>query len=154
MKRLVAVVCGAVLAALLWLAPSKQRAIAVQAAEERPAPCCAFQITFGQKRKVSGINWSGGVRDAAQVRRILGWHLDETDTLQPPNRWSVSLRAIGNFVPPKGIIVDVVTPPEQPVTFFTRTGDITFVPANVPYGVVYAPSAYNGDVTIERVPSR
>ncbi|MBI4909135.1 MAG: DUF3604 domain-containing protein [Acidobacteria bacterium] len=148
-KALLAVVAAS---ALVWLAPWKRRPVPVHAALESPAACCAFQITFGQKRKVPGINWSGGVRDAAQVRRILGWHLDETDSIVPPNRWNVSLRAIGNFVPPKGVIIDILTPPGQPVTFFTRTGDVTFVPGSIPYGVVYTPPQYNGDVTIERVP--
>lgn len=122
-------------------------------AATEPSPvCCAFRITFGLKRKVPGINWSGGMRDAAQVRRIVGWHLDDQDKLMPPERWSVTLRAIGNLVAPKGIIVDLVSPPEQPVTFFARTGDVTFVPAEVPYGKVYLPAEYAGDVSVERVP--
>jgi hypothetical protein len=50
------------------------------------------------------------------------------------------------------VIVDILTPPEQPVTFFTRTGDVTFTPAAIPYGIAYEPPQYNGDVTIERVP--
>jgi hypothetical protein len=117
-----------------------------------PAVCGAFKLTFGQKRKAPGINWSGGVRDAGQVRRVLPWHFDDADAILPPERWSVTLRAIGNAVAAKGVIIDVLTPEEQPVTIFTRTGDFTFVPARVPYGIVHEAGHFGGDVTVERVP--
>jgi len=152
MRRILwpAVLCVAV-GALVYVRKDVAAPAEAYAASDRPAACCAFKITFGMKRRVSGVNWSGGVRDAAQVRRLAGWHFDDQDKLSPPNRWTVTLRAIGNLVPPKGVIVDVMSPPEQPVTFFTRTGDVTFVPAEVPYGVVHAPPQFAGDVTIERV---
>ena len=47
-----------------YLSRSPQPAFA---ATEKPVPCCAFKITFGNKRRVSGVNWSGGIRDAEKA---------------------------------------------------------------------------------------
>lgn len=111
-----------------------------------------FKITFGLKRKAHGISWAGGVRNPAQIRGIAGWHLDQTDSTRPPDRWDITLRSVGGDIVAKGVILDVFSPEEQPVTFFTRTGDFTFVPASIPYGAIHYIEGLNEDVSVERVP--
>ena len=150
--RLALAVGGAAIAAVLLVSSWQGDAPRAMAAADIPAPCCAFKITYGVKRKLHGANWSGGVRDTAQVRRAFGWHFDMDDAILPPGQWKVTLKAIGNLVEPKAVIVDLVSPEEQPVTVFSRTGDFTFVPAKVPYGAIVSPEPFAGDVTIERVP--
>lgn len=112
----------------------------------------AFKVTFGVRNPTHGRIWSGGVRDSAQVRSIQGWHLGASDSIVPPDRWNVTLEMIGGNVASKAVILDVATPEIQPVTIFTRYGDFSFVPAEIPYGVTQPVAMFRGDVTVERVP--
>ena len=118
-----------------------------------PPAGASFKLTFGLKRKAHGINWSGGLRNPAQVRSIHGWHFDAQDRILPPDRWDIALRTAGGEPPAKAVILDLLTPEEQPVTFFVREGDFQFIPAGVPYGVVHYIAGFDGDVSVERVPS-
>ncbi len=113
----------------------------------------AFKITFGQKARGHGRSWSGGIRDAGQVKRITGWHLGVEDEILPPARWKVVLRLAGGLVTPKGVIVELGSLESAPVTFNTRYGDFSFVPAEIPYGVIHEIADLRGDVTVERVPA-
>ncbi len=120
-------------------------------AEGRPG--AAFKLTFGARSRTAGRVWSGSVRDPAQVRSIQGWHLGASDSIVPPNRWNVALEAAGGAVSAKAVILNLLSPEEQPVEIGTRYGDFSFVPAEVPYGKAYAVPTFRGDVTIERVPA-
>ncbi|MCP5114851.1 MAG: hypothetical protein GY953_28815, partial [bacterium] len=111
-----------------------------------------FRLTFGWKRQAHGRAWSGGVRNPGQVRRVLGWHLDTEDRILPGGRWQLTLRIAGGQVHPKGVVLEVVSPAEQPVTFSTRSGDFSFVPAAIPYGRIHEIAGLDGDVRVERVP--
>lgn len=125
---------------------------ALAAAPTSAFAAAGFKITFGLKQQAHGRTWAGGLRDAAQVRRIMGWHLDTEDKILPPDRWQIALRIAGGHIAAKGIILEIVSPEEQPVPFYVRYGDFSFVPAEIPYGTVHFPAAFNGDVSIERVP--
>ncbi len=109
----------------------------------------AFQITFGARDRAAR-NWNGGIREASQVRRISGWHLDTADELIQPNRWVLSLRSAGGVVLPKSILVEVTSPESEAVTLWCRMGDFSFIPAEIPYGEVEHLDGI--DVTVERVP--
>ena len=41
---------------------------------------------------------------------------------------------VGGDVAAKGVIFELVSPESQPVSVFTRYGDFTFTPAEIPYG--------------------
>ncbi|MEK7404958.1 MAG: hypothetical protein AAB225_07605 [Acidobacteriota bacterium] len=127
-------------------------AVAAVLAASPVAASAGFKITFGLKRKAHGVVWNGGVRNAAQVRGLAGWHLDEADAIRPPDRWDITLRSVGGDITAKAVILDLVSPEEHPVTFFTRNGDFTFVPAEIPYGALHYVEGLDGDVSIERVP--
>src|SRR5512142_571665 len=132
---------------LPWLGAGTALCISAAGAQ---AP--GFKITFGLRSKAHGRVWSGGVRNAAQVRSVQGWHLGAEDSIVPPNRWNIALQMAGGDVASKAVILDLVSPEEQPVTIYTRYGDFAFVPAEIPYGKTYAVGLFNGDVTVERVP--
>jgi len=117
-----------------------------------PAPPSAFKITFGVNHPFHGQSWSGGIRDAAQVRRITGWHLGVEDTILPGARWHIVSRLAGGRLPAKGVIVEFTSPESVPVTVYLRYGDFTFVPAEIPYGKTYFLEGLNNNVSIERVP--
>lgn len=111
-----------------------------------------FQITFGVRNPTHGRVWSGGIRPPARIRSIQGWHFGVDDSIAPPDRWNITLEMIGGDVAAKGIVLDLVSPETQPVTVFTRYGDFTFTPADIPYGARYDVEIFRGDVTVERVP--
>lgn len=146
------------LSAVVWTrpavdpAPSRRSAVSAGSPSLPAPPSSGFKITFGLRVKNHGRNWSGGVRNPAQVRSIQGWHLSSSDAIVPPDRWNIVLTSVGGDVAAKAVILDLVSPEEQPVTFFTRDGDLTFVPAQVPYGKPQIVEQFRGDVTIERVP--
>lgn len=112
----------------------------------------AFKITFSTERPNHARVWNGGVDDALRLRGILGWHLHDDDRLRPPSRWDVVTQLVGGDVASPGVILSLTGPETIPLTFFTRTGDTSFVPAEIPYGEVYYPPGLGGDVAIERVP--
>ena len=62
------------------------------------------------------------------------------------------LEMAGGDVAAKAVILELAAPESQAVSIFTRYGDFSFVPADVPYGVTQAVGIFRGDVTIERVP--
>jgi len=111
-----------------------------------------FKITFGLRNKSHGRVWSGGVRNPAQIRSIQGWHLAAEDSIVPPGRWNITLSMVGGDVAAKAVILDLVTPEGEPVSVYTRYGDFTFLPAEIPYGYPQAVEIFRGDVTVERVP--
>ncbi len=112
----------------------------------------AFKITFAAQSQNHGRVWNGGVDDASRLRGMLGWHLHDDDRLRPPSRWDVMTQSVGGDVASPGVILTLNGPESLPFTFFTRIGDTTFVPAEVPYGEVYYPPGLRGDIAIERVP--
>lgn len=112
----------------------------------------AFKVTFGLKQKFHGKSWAGVLPDPAQVRSIRGWRLDAEDRIIPPDRWEITLRTVANDTTEKAVILDVLTPPEQPVVMYFRDGNLSFKPSQVPWGeIFYIPEA-NGDVSVERIP--
>ncbi len=111
-----------------------------------------FKVTFGVKNHNHGVSWSGGVHHPSQVRQVMGWRLHDEDELRATEAWDLTLRSVGGDVPAKGLVLDVVTPETQPVSLFSRRGDIDFTPASIPFGSVFEPRRLGGDVTIERVP--
>ena len=88
-----------------------------------------------------------------QVRSIRGWHLDAADRITPPTRWDITLRTAGGDTPEKAVILEVVSPPDQPVTIYTRDGDFSFRPSQVEWGAAYLIPELHGDVSVERVPA-
>ncbi|MBM3744753.1 MAG: exo-alpha-sialidase, partial [Acidobacteria bacterium] len=117
-----------------------------------PQARSAFKITFGLRNRFPNVAWPGGFRNPAQIRSLSGWRLDTSDAIRPPAQWDITLRSAGRDILPKGVIVDLLSPEEQPVAFFTRQGDFTFTPAEIPAGVVYYVPGANQDMSIERVP--
>jgi hypothetical protein len=117
-----------------------------------PARSAGFKITFGVKQKLHGRSWAGVLQDPAQVRSMRGWHLDTGDTITPPTKWNIALRSVGPDTPAKGVVLEVVSPPDRPVTVYTREGNYSFTPSQIPYGTVYEIPETNGDATVERVP--
>jgi hypothetical protein len=117
-----------------------------------PQARSAFKITFGLRNRFPNVAWAGGFRNLAQIRALSGWHLDTSDAIRPPAQWNITLRTAGRDIVPKGVLVDLLSPEEQPVTFFTRQGDFTFTPAEIPAGAVHYLPGTNQDVAIERVP--
>ncbi|MCP5113063.1 MAG: hypothetical protein GY953_19720, partial [bacterium] len=103
----------------------------------RAADAAGFRLSLGWKRQAHGRSLNGGLRDPSQVRRVLGWHLDTEDRILPAGRWLLQLRMAGGRVHPKGVVLEVVSPEDRPVTFYTRSGDFSFVPAEIPYGQVH-----------------
>ncbi|MFB3826280.1 MAG: DUF3604 domain-containing protein [Bryobacteraceae bacterium] len=136
--------------AALWLRSAPAPPVAA-ASVETPR-FAGFKITFGLRMKGHGRVWSGGVRNPAQIRSIRGWHFGEEDVIVPPDRWNVTLTMVAGDVAAKAVILDLVSPEQQPVTVFTRMGDFSFVPADIPYGKPYLVPDFKGDVSIERVP--
>jgi len=124
----------------------------IAAAPAAPPRAAGFKITFGVKNRNHGRVWSGGVRNAAQIGSIRGWHFGADDSVVPSDRWNITLSMVGGDVAAKAVILDLVSAEEQPVTVFTRYGDFSFVPANIPYGKPQAVDMFRGDVTVERVP--
>ncbi len=112
----------------------------------------AFKITFSTQARGHGRVWNGGVPDTPRLRGMLGWHLHDDDQLRPPDRWDILTQSVGNDVAAPGVILSLNGPEMVPFQFFTRRGDTTFTPADVPYGEIYSPPGLGGDVTIERVP--
>ena len=119
---------------------------------ESSGPSSGFKVTFGLERRFHGASWSGGVRDAARVRSIAGWHLHDEDQLRPGAMWDLRLLLAGLEVSPKGVILDLQGPEERPVTLFFRQGDLGFVPSEIPYGTAHYPEGFGNDVSVERVP--
>ena len=148
----ISVLCLAGLAAGfgLWLRSTPAPPVAAAGFESPRAS--GFRITFGLRVKGHGRNWNGGVRNAAQIRSIGGWHLGAEDSIVPPERWNVTLAMVAGDVAAKAVILDLVSPEEQPVTVFTRQGDFSFVPAEIPYGKTHFIPDFKGDVSVERVP--
>jgi hypothetical protein len=117
-----------------------------------PGRASGIKITFGVRSRMHGRVWSGGVRNPAQVRCVLGWHLGADDSLTQPALWSVTLQTIGGDVASKAVILDLASPESQPVTVFTRYGDFSFTPADIPWGAARPVALFRGDVTLERAP--
>lgn len=140
-------------AAALGISLSRSAARMPEATRAEPAgPSAGFKITFGLKQKGRGRDFSGGMRDALQVRSVRGWHLAASDSLTPPARWSLTLAAAGPDTPAKGLIVEVAGPEQQPVELLAGGTAFSFVPARIPYGVTHFPEPFQGDVAVERVP--
>jgi hypothetical protein len=133
-----------------WMHSQSLPSVAAASSETQASP--GFQITFNARARGAGRIWSGGVRNVAQVRSIRGWHLGADDSLVSPNRWNLTLEAVAGDVASKAVIVDLVSPEEVPVTVFTRYGDFSFVPAEIPYGKTYVVPMFSGEVTVNRVP--
>ena len=95
----------------------------------------AFKITFSAERRSHGRVWNGGVEDAERLRSMLGWHLHDDDRLRPPNRWDIVTQSVGGDVAAPGVILSLNGPDSVPFRFFTRLGDTTFVPSDLPYGI-------------------
>ena len=112
----------------------------------------AFKVTFSTERRTHGRVWNGGVEDAERLRSMLGWHLHDDDRLRPPNRWDILTQSVGGDVAAPGVILSLNGPESVPFRFFTRQGDTTFVPSELPYGVTYFPPDLGNSVAIERVP--
>jgi Protein of unknown function (DUF3604) len=128
--------------AFWWMARSPGAAIRPGMQTE---PALSFKITFGLKQKLHGRVWTGVLRNPAQIRSVRGWHLDVSDSITLPDRWNLSLRTVGGETPSKAVILDVLSPPGQPVVIYTREGDISFTPARVSYGVTHYIPESNGD---------
>ncbi len=131
------------------------RSASVQSAAAAPVEAprsSGFKITFGVRSKGHGRVWTGGVRNAAQIRSIKGWHLGAGDSIVAPDRWNITMEMVGGDVAAKSVILDLVSPEEQPVTVYTRYGDFTFVPAQIRYGQPLSVEMFRGDVSVERVP--
>ncbi len=112
----------------------------------------AFKITFSAERRSHGRVWNGGVEDAERLRSMLGWHLHDDDRLRPPNRWDIVTQSVGGDVAAPGVILSLNGPDSVPFRFFTRLGDTTFVPSDLPYGAPYFPQSGGSDIVVERVP--
>ena len=112
----------------------------------------AFKITFAAERRSHGRIWNGGVEDAERLRSMLGWHLHDDDRLAPPNRWFIETQSVGGDVAAPGVILSLNGPENVPFSFFTRLGDTTFVPSEVPFGAPHFPLGTGNDMVIERVP--
>jgi hypothetical protein len=143
---LLAVVLGATCLRFWWTPAEPVRA------QSRTLRSAGIKITFGVRNPAHDRVWSGGVRDASQVRKVQGWHFSVKDSIRPPERWNITLQSVGGDVAAKGVILDLASPENQPVTVFTRYGDFSFVPADLPYGVIRPVELFRGDVTLERVP--
>ncbi len=145
------------LAALAATLASLVPAAAVAASPAAASPAAAtgaastsgFKITYAVKNRRHGGLWNGGVEDASRVRSIQGWHLHDDDRLRPPNLWDIQLRSVGGAVAAPGVILDLLGPGSQPVSVFSRRGDIDFVPEQIPYGKILDPAGFNNDVAIE-----
>lgn len=112
----------------------------------------AFKLTFAVDRRTHGRVQNGGVNDASRLRGMLGWHLHDEDRLRPPARWDITTQYVGGDVAAPGVILGLNGPDSVPFTFFTRAGDTTLTPSELPYGEVYLPPNLRGSVAIERVP--
>jgi hypothetical protein len=121
-------------------------------AASEPGATGAFKVTFGLKQKFHGRSYAGVLPHPEQVRSIRGWHLDSLDRITPPTRWDITLRTAGGDTPEKAVILEVTSPPDQPVTIYTRDGDFSFRPSQVSLGAAYLIPELNGDVSVERVP--
>jgi Protein of unknown function (DUF3604) len=140
------------IAGSLWRmvqAPGAQPALAASESTSTGS----FKVTFGLKQKNHGKSWAGVLTHPEQVRSIRGWHLDTADRITPPARWDITLRTTGGDTPEKAVILEVVSPPDQPVTIYTRDGDFSFRPAQVMWGAAYLIPELTGDVSVERVPA-
>src|SRR5687767_531360 len=116
---------------------SGPRRVSAQAPPVALEVSSGFKVTFGLKQKVHGRSLAGGVRNSGQIRSVSGWHLDTSDTIISPERWNITLRTAGGETSEKGVILDVLSPPEQPVVIYGRGGDDSFLPAQIPYGAIY-----------------
>ncbi|MDE0103953.1 MAG: hypothetical protein OXN89_16390 [Bryobacterales bacterium] len=112
----------------------------------------AYKVTFAVKNATHGQVWNGGVPDPGTLRGMLGWHIHDDDRLRGPDRWDVVTQSVGGNVASPGIILSLTGPESRPFTFFTRRGDTTFVPQDLPYGTLLLPPELRGEVAIERVP--
>ena len=116
------------------------------------ASTSGFKITYSLKNRRHGALWNGGVEDASRVRSVQGWHLHDDDRLRPPNLWDIQLHSVGGAIAAPGVILDLLGPGSQLVSVFSRREDIDFVPEEIPYGKIFHPAGFNGDVAVERVP--
>ncbi len=112
----------------------------------------AFKLTFSATNRAHGRTWNGGVEDPSTLQAMLGWHLHDDDRLRRPVRWDVTTRSVGGDVAAPGIVLQVNTPEGKPFTFFTRRGDTTISPADIPFGEVHYAEGFRGDLAVERVP--
>ena len=112
----------------------------------------AFKITFSAERRSHGRVWNGGVDDPDRLRGMIGWHLHDDDRLRPPNRWDIVTQSVGGDVAAPAVILSLNGPESVPFRFFTRLGDTTFVPSELPYGKTHFPPGLADDLAIERVP--
>ena len=146
------VLCLILLGAVLtfWMRPGPTPPAAAAPADS--ARASGFKITFGVKNRAHGRVWSGAVRNPAQIRSVEGWHFGSGDSIIRPNLWNITLETVGGDVAAKAVVLDLVSPEEQPVAVATRYGDFTFVPAQIAYGRPLAVEMFRGDVTVERVP--
>lgn len=143
---------GVAACCLLLIWTKTDRGAPVQAVSSRITRDVSFRITFGVKRQFPNVSWAGGFRNAAQVRSVAGWHLDTSDAMRPPAEWDITLRPAGRDITAKGVLFELTGPETEPVTFFTRQGDFTFVPAAVQYGKPFAVPGTGEDIVIDRVP--
>ena len=111
-----------------------------------------FLITYGLENRNHGAIMNGGVEENQRVRSLAGWHLHEDDRITGPNRWEVRLQNVSNDVAAPGIVMDLVGPESRPVTVYSRQGDIDFTPADIPYGEIFRPAGFRGNIGVERVP--
>lgn len=149
----VAISCALLGGVLCWV--SGRSPVTARASGQAPATVKSadgFKVTFGLKQKFHGRSWAGVLPDSGQVLSILGWHLGVDDTIMAPKRWDITLSTAGGDTPEKAVILDVLSPPERPVTIYTRNGDMSFRPEQVPYGTIYYIPEEKGDVSVERVP--
>ncbi len=112
----------------------------------------AFKVTFATANRAHGRVWNGGVPDASRLRAMRGWHLHDDDRIRSPRNWDILTQSVGGDVAAPGIVLDLSGPESMPFTFFTRRGDTTFIPGDIPYGRPYFPPGLGGDVAVERVP--
>ena len=122
------------------------------AARPSAASTSGFKITYALKTRRHGTLWNGGVENASRVRSVQGWHLHDADRLRPPNLWNIQLHSVGGAIAAPGVILDLGGPGSQPVSVFSRRGDIDFVPDQIPYGKVFYPAGFDGNIAVERVP--
>lgn len=147
-----ALASSALLAGAMFWAYQHRTPVTVRAAGHAVTGADGFKVTFGLKRKFNGRSCAGVLSNPAQIRSITGWHLGAGDKIIPPQRWDITLHTVGGDTPAKAVILDVLSPPEEPVTIYTREGDLSFTPAQIPYGTVYYIPEAEGDVSVERVP--
>ena len=120
-------------------------------AAQEPATS-GFLLTYGLENRAHGTIWNGGVEENQRVRSLDGWHFHEDDRIAGPNRWEVRLQNVANDIAISGVVLDLVGPESRPVAVYSRLGDIDFTPEEIPYGRLFRPAGFGGNIGVERVP--